>query len=142
MKGTKIIQTEPRLAPLFIRIAVGLIFLSEGIQKFIFPAELGSGRFLKIGIPLPEFFGPFVGVLEIFGGCLILLGLYTRIAASWLFIIMCVAILSTKLTALPDRGFWAVAHDARTDFSMLFSTLFLIVVGGGKKSIDHKLQSL
>ena len=137
----KIIHTNAWVAPLLIRLAVGLIFLSEGIQKFLFPEELGSGRFLKIGIPSPEFFGPFVGTFEIIGGSLVLLGFYTRIASGWLFVIMCVAITTTKLVALPDRGFWVVAHDARTDFSMLLSTLFLIVTGGGKISIDHRLQN-
>ena len=138
--GKKINYTCSWVAPLFIRLAVGLIFLSEGIQKFLFPAELGSGRFLKIGIPSPEFFGPFVGTFEIIGGCLVLLGLYTRIASGWLFVIISVAIITTKLVALPDKGFWVVAHDARTDFSMLLNTLFLIVTGAGKVSIDHKLQ--
>ncbi len=44
-----------------VRLAVGLIFLSEGIQKFLFPGEIGSGRFAKIGLPSPELLGPLVG---------------------------------------------------------------------------------
>lgn len=43
-----------------LRLMVGWVFLSEGIQKFLFPAALGAGRFVKIGIPAPQFFGPFV----------------------------------------------------------------------------------
>ena len=42
------------LAILLIRILVGWVFLSEGIQKFLFPATLGTGRFAKIGIPAPQ----------------------------------------------------------------------------------------
>ena len=118
------------MAPLFIRFAVGLIFLSEGIQKFLFSAELGSGRFEKIGVPSPEFFGPLVGSLEIVGGCMVLLGIYIRIASAWLFIIISVAFITTKIAVLPDKGFWVVAHDARTDFSMLLSTLYLIFSRG------------
>jgi len=38
-------------AMLLIRILVGWVFLSEGIQKFLFPESLGVGRFVKIGIP-------------------------------------------------------------------------------------------
>lgn len=66
---------------LLIRLVVGAVFLSEGIQKFLFPGELGVGRFIKIGIPMPEFFAPFVGVFETACGFLILLGLATRLAA-------------------------------------------------------------
>jgi uncharacterized membrane protein YphA (DoxX/SURF4 family) len=43
---------------LFIRILVGWVFLSEGIQKFLFPAALGTGRFANIGIPWPQFPAP------------------------------------------------------------------------------------
>jgi uncharacterized membrane protein YphA (DoxX/SURF4 family) len=61
----RIAETQAPAATLLIRLAVGGIFLSEGIQKFLFAAELGAGRFAKIGIPAPSFFGPFVGVVEI-----------------------------------------------------------------------------
>ena len=49
-------------AVLLIRILVGWVFLSEGIQKFLFPDSLGVGRFVKIGIPWPQVMAPFVGV--------------------------------------------------------------------------------
>ena len=55
-------------AILLIRILVGWVFLSEGIQKFLFPEALGVGRFTKIGIPLPQLMAPFVGVTEIICG--------------------------------------------------------------------------
>ena len=49
------IQTA-RMAPVdLVRLMVGTVFLSEGIQKFLFPAELGPGRFARIGIPRPPF---------------------------------------------------------------------------------------
>ena len=48
-------------AILLIRILVGWVFLSEGIQKFLFPDSLGVGRFVKIGIPWPQVMAPFVG---------------------------------------------------------------------------------
>lgn len=54
---------------LLVRILVGWVFLSEGIQKFLFPSTLGSGRFAKIGILWPQYSGPFVGVVEIVSGC-------------------------------------------------------------------------
>ncbi|MGB0037144.1 MAG: DoxX family protein [Candidatus Acidiferrales bacterium] len=127
-------------ATILVRFAVGAIFLSEGIQKFLFPVGLGVGRFAKIGIPAPHFFAPFVGVVEIVCGALIILGLLTRLAAIPLLIDISVAIAATKLAELSKIGFWATAHDARTDFAMLFGLLFLLVVGAGGLSIDRHLS--
>jgi len=83
---------------------MGAVFLSEGIQKFVFPNELGAGRFIKIGIPAPEIMGPFVGTVETVCGSLIILGLLTRLAAIPLIIDMCVALISTKLPILLGHG--------------------------------------
>lgn len=135
-----------------IRLAVGGIFLSEGIQKFLYPAENGAGRFVRIGIPAPEVMGPFVGVVEIVCGALILIGFLTRFAAIPLIIDMLVAILSTKipillghgfwgfsLRPLPYYGVWGMLHEARTDLAMLLSSIFLLIVGAGALSVDAKI---
>ena len=98
---------------------VGAVFLSEGIQKFLFAEKLGSGRFAKIGLPNPDFLGPFVGFFEIVCGAFILFGLLTRLAAIPLSIIMLIAIATTKAQLLADNGFWSMLHDSRTDWSML-----------------------
>ncbi len=135
----RLLHRVPLPAVLLIQLAVGCIFLSEGIQKFLFPAELGVGRFTKIGIPNPALFGPFVGVVEITCGVLVLLGLFTRLAAVPLLLIMLVAISTTKLAQLPQVGFWETAHGARTDFAMLLCSLFLLAAGGGKWSADSIL---
>jgi uncharacterized membrane protein YphA (DoxX/SURF4 family) len=124
-----------------IRLMVGAVFLSEGIQKFLFPETLGVGRFIKIGIPAPEILAPFVGVVEIVCGTCILLGLITRFAAVPLIINMLVAIATTKIPILLQKGFWAMAHESRTDFSMLLGTIFLLIVGAGRFSLDDYLQS-
>jgi putative oxidoreductase len=123
-----------------IRLAVGLVFLSEGIQKFLYPMELGVGRFAKIGIPSPDFFAPFVGVVEIVCGALIVAGLVTRLAAIPLIINILVAIASTKVPMLIEKGFWAAAHEARTDFAMLLGLIFLLIVGAGTASLDQRLS--
>lgn len=124
-------------AIIFIRIAVGLIFLSEGIQKFLFPELRGFGRFVELGIANPEFTSYLVAYFEIICGALVLIGLLTRFAAIPLCIIMIVAISITKIIHIPEQGFWEIAHGARTDFAMLLSTLFLICAGSGKFSIDN-----
>ncbi|MBI3336125.1 DoxX family protein [Candidatus Peregrinibacteria bacterium] len=97
------------------------------MQKFLFPEALGVGRFIKIGIPWPEVMAPFVGVTEIVCGTLILLGIRTSLAAVPLLIDICVAIATTKLPMLFQKGFWATAHEARTDYAMLLGLLFLII---------------
>lgn len=137
---SKIIRTDNQRTTLLIRLMVGAVFLSEGIQKFLFADKLGAGRFEKIGLPNPEFLSPFVGSFEITCGFFILIGLLTRLAAIPLIIIMLVAIASTKAQLLADNGFWSMLHDSRTDWSMLLGSIFLIVKGGGKWSMDKILQ--
>jgi putative oxidoreductase len=92
-------------AVLLIRILVGWVFFSEGIQKFLFPGALGDGRFVKIGIPWPQVIAPFVGVVEIVCGALLLIGLITRLASIPLLIDILVAIVTTKIPKLPKSGF-------------------------------------
>jgi len=121
---------------LLIRFLVGAVFLSEGIQKLLFPADVGAGRFEKIGLPWPEFLGPFVGTFEIICGTLVLLGLFTRFAVIPLLTVMAVAIYTTKIPILLKSGLWKMAHEARTDFSMTLGALFLLIVGAGAWSLD------
>jgi len=124
---------------LLIRILVGWVFLSEGIQKFLFPNSLGVGRFVEIGIPSPQAMAAFVGVVEIACGILILIGLITRLATVPLIIDIAVAIYSTKIVAFAKNGFWGTLHEARTDMSMLLGLIFLLLVGGGAWSLDARL---
>lgn len=103
---------------LICRLAVGLIFLSEGLQKYITSDAAGTGRFTKSGFSYPSFWAYFTGTFEIICGILILLGLLTRLAAIPLLIIMIVAFISTAIPILMDEGFWNFAHEYRTDFAM------------------------
>ena len=133
-------ETAPA-SVLLVRLMVGWVFLSEGIQKFLFPAALGIGRFEKIGIPAPHFFAPFVGVVEIVCGSLLIVGLLTRLAAIPLLINISVALLTTKLPLLSKSGFWAAMHEARTDFCMFLGLIFLIAAGSGRLALDARLKS-
>src|SRR6266576_4339650 len=94
-------------AILLIRILVGWVFLTEGIQKFLFPDSLGVGRFVKIGIPWPQVMAPFVGVVEIVCGSLLLIGLIARLATIPLLIDICVALYFTKIVTLAKNGLWS-----------------------------------
>jgi putative oxidoreductase len=148
----RILDARAPTAVVLIRIAVGVVFASEGIQKFLYPDALGAGRFAKIGIPAPELMGPFVGYVEIACGALILAGFVTRLAALPLIVNMIVAILSTKVPILLGHGYWLFAkpsiskpglssmlHEARTDLSMLLGLIFLLLVGAGAWSLDARV---
>lgn len=137
----KIIQTDNSNTAILIRLMVGAVFLSEGIQKFLLADKLGTGRFEKIGLPAPEFFGPFVGAFEIVCGTLILLGFLTRLSAIPTLIIMLVAIAVTKSEVLMKDGFWEMLHGSRTDWAMLIGSIYLIIVGGGNWSMDKIIMN-
>jgi putative oxidoreductase len=136
----RIVHTDDSKTTIIIRLMAGAVFLSEGMQKFLFAEKLGAGRFEKIGLPYPDFLGPFVGSFEILCGTLLLIGLFTRLAAIPLLIIMLVAIATTKAKLLADNGFWSMLHDSRTDWAMLLACIFLVIKGGGKWSVDGLIQ--
>lgn len=115
---------------ILIRIAVGLIFFTQGILKFGDP-HMGVERFSRLGFPHPGFTAHFVGTFEIVCGLLILIGWLTRMASVPLLIIICTAIATTKIPELArsGQGFWYMVSDARTDFAMLMCLAFLLVSG-------------
>ncbi len=128
--------TEGR-AQILIRLAVGLIFFTQGILKYTDP-HMGVLRFTKIGFPEPAFTAHFVGAFEILCGFLVLIGLGTRLASIPLLVINLTAIATTKIPELfrPEQGFWFMVSDARTDFAMLMGLLFLLSAGGGSWSVE------
>lgn len=129
--ASRILKTGnvPTLIP---HLVVGLIFLSEGLQKFITPAATDVRRFTKIGFSNPSFWAYFTGSFEIACGILVVLGLPTRLATIPLLIIMLVQILTNK-------GFWSFAHEYRTDCAMTMLLIYQLIYGGGRNAIDKKL---
>ena len=125
---------SPVLIP---KITVGIVFLTEGIQKFLFPELLGVGRFEKIGFSNPGFWAPLTGAFEITCGILILIGLLTRFASIPLLIIMITAFITTKIPILVHHGFWNFMHEYRTDFCMTMLLAFILWYGGGGFSLDR-----
>jgi putative oxidoreductase len=142
IKGLKtfIFNTGDDNKVILLRIIVGMIFLSEGIQKFLFPDLLGTVRFEKIGFSDPAFWAYFTATFEIICSTLILIGLFTRVAAFPLIIIMVTAFITTKWPILTDKGFWAMAHEYRTDFAMTMLLIYLLIYGSGSLSIDSKIN--
>jgi putative oxidoreductase len=141
---------QPTRATLLVRLAVGSVFVSSGLVKFLFDNQ-GPGRFAKIGLPAAPALASFVGATEIVCGTLLLAGLFVRLAALPLVVDMVVAIVTTKLPLLfgagpepvaasPKTGFWAFAYQARLDLTMLAACVFLVVVGAGLLSVDALLS--
>lgn len=149
----QLIQTDESKSTILIRFLVGVVFLSEGIQKFMYPALRGSGRFESIGIPYPEFTGYMVGGFEVLCGLLVLMGFLTRMAVIPLVFIMLTALFTTKLPILLGTGFWGLSlrelehygllsmlHESRNDLAMLIGSIFLWIKGGGYWSVDFRIQ--
>lgn len=152
-RASYLLESRAPAATILIRFMVGGIFLSEGLQKFLYSADLGSGRFEKIGIPAPGFFGPFVGTFELVCGALVVLGLLTRVAVFPLIAIMLVALVTTKLPILIGSeflgfslrplsryGLLSMLHESRNDLCMLSGSVFLLLTGAGPLSIDAKIS--
>jgi uncharacterized membrane protein YphA (DoxX/SURF4 family) len=137
---TIILSTVYDNRAILVRLIVGLIFLTEGIQKYLFPEILGAGRFLQIGFSHPAFWAYFTGTFEIICGTFVLFGLFTRVAAIPLLIIMITAFVTTKWPVLLHKGIWAMAHEYRTDFAMTLLLIYLLFYGSGSYSIDSGIS--
>ena len=136
----ELLSTSAPVSTWVLRLMIGAVFVSEGLQKFLFPDILGAGRFARIGLPNPETLAHLVGVVEVLAGTALLLGLLTRLATVPLIATMLVALATTKWPILVSRGVWAAAHESRTDWSMLLGCVFLLINGAGRWSVDHRLS--
>ena len=146
---TRLTATSAPAAVLLIRLYVGVVFAGEGVLKFLRPEALGTGRFEKAGIPAPGFFASFDGVAEILCGAMILLGLFTRLAAAPMIVDMLGALLITKVPILwghaplfrSEHGWWDFLHESRVDLAQLCGSLFLLLMGAGALSLDSCVVS-
>jgi putative oxidoreductase len=123
------------LAPLAARIVVGWVFLWSGWEKLNDLPRI-TQNFADWGIPFPQILTPFASGVEFVGGTLLLIGLFTRIAAPALVIVMVVAIISAKWDQIDSAetllGFEEVSYMA------LFG--WLAISGPGPVSVDYLLQ--
>lgn len=123
------------LPPLVARVVVGWVFMWSGWEKLSNLPQI-TQNFIDWGIPFPQVLTPFVSSVEFFGGLLLLLGLFTRVAAVPLVIVMIVATISAKWDQVDSLetllGFEEVAYMA------LFG--WLAVAGPGPISLDYLLR--
>jgi len=136
---------------ILIRLSLAGVFVTEGYLKLVAPDWVGAGRFARIGIPAPEVFGPLVGWVELICGLLLAAGLFSRLAALPLIVVMVAAITSTKIPILLGRDWWmfsvrdldryglfSMTHETRTDYAMLLGAVFVLLAGGGRWSLDRR----
>src|ERR1700754_730520 len=120
------------LAPLAVRITVGVVFMGTGWTKLQNLPGI-TRNFASLGIPAPEILTPFVSGVEFVGGILLLLGLLTRFAAVPLMIVMVVAIISAKLVDLD--GLETFLGFEEVSYFVMFA--WLAIAGPGPVSLDH-----
>ncbi len=139
----KLLVTDEKLwAAIPLRIALGLIFLAHGGQKLFGwlggKGLLGTADFfaVKMGLTPGMFWATLAGIGEFGGGLLLLFGLFTRLGALSVALVMLVAILKVHW------GAFFLPTGAEFAFSLFCSALALLIIGGGKFSLDARLQKI
>lgn len=136
----KLLLTAP-FPLLLCRLASGMIFVSEGLQKFIRPDGVGAGRFARTGFADPVCRANVTGAFKIICGLLLLIGLMVRFAVVPLLVVMGVAFMTTGWPVLNDKGSWPFMHEYRTDFVLTILLILLLIYGAGGKSLDQKMRA-
>jgi putative oxidoreductase len=122
------------LGPLLVRISLASVFIVTGWGKLHNLAKV-TGFFTELGIPMPGFNAGMVSCVEFFGGILILLGLFTRLAAIPMALSMMVAILTAKLGEVDG----VATFFAFNEFTYFACFVWLVVAGAGDVSLDRLL---
>lgn len=129
---TQLESKNSDLALLLLRVGVGVIFILAGWGKLT-GIEGTQAFFGNIGIPMPAIMAWVVGIIEFFGGIMVLLGAYAKIPHLLLAIIMAVALITTK--------FGGEFGPARLDLMLLLTNLALFFLGSGAYSVDNKIAN-
>jgi putative oxidoreductase len=122
------------LGPLVMRLVVGYTFMLAGWGKLTNLSQV-IPNFVEWGIPFPNILTPFVAGVECFGGAMLIAGLFTRIPAAMLAVVMVVAIKSAKWGDV-DSLETLLGFEEATYFAAF---LWLAIAGPGAASLDRLL---
>ena len=113
-----------------VRIMTGLLFAVHGYQKFAGGIGGAAAMFTKIGIPFPGLMAPFIAILELVGGILLLLGVATRVVACLFAVEMLVTTLWVKI---PSAN-WNASD---LDRMLLVACVLFVLAGPGAAALDR-----
>jgi putative oxidoreductase len=125
-------------APLVVRVIVGVIMAAHGLQKLLAGSGSFGGFLAQFGVPVPTLMGYVVTLVELGGGILLIIGLFSRLAALLLTIDLVVAILLVKVNVgfLSPQGGGA---GAELDLALIAGFLVILLAGAGGISLDYTL---
>lgn len=120
------------LALLFLRCATAAVFISHGYPKLFTQRHQFMAAFPHMGFPW--YFVYIAGILELFGGCLLVVGLFTRLAALLLAGEMAIVLWKIKF----PQGIYQVGH-YQIELMLATAAFTLFVLGAGAISLDRAL---
>ena len=121
------------VALLLLRLGLGVIFVFHGYPKLFTHTHDAMAAFSRMGFP--PYFAYLAGVIEFFGGCMLIVGLFTRVAGLFLFVEMAVALVMVHQLFANPRA----VENYQFPLALAVGSLGLAAVGGGIISIDHAL---
>ncbi len=136
----RLVSTNADLAPLVLRVPVGIIFAAHGAQKlfawFGGYGLAGTGQYMEsIGLSPGTLMAALAGSAEFFGGLALLIGLLVRPAAAVLAFTMVVAIFGAHIS----KGLFLANGGYEYALAMLAVTVALFISGAGRVSVDSKI---
>lgn len=126
------------LAPLLLRVAIGVVFVAHGYQKIF---DMGIGNFAgflsQLNVPLPLFFAYVVSYVELLGGVALILGFLTHWASKLLAINMLAALFLVHIT----KGIFVSNGGYEFVLVLLAGAISLMITGAGKWSVDARFTN-